>query len=249
VWFGTATRREKGSGAANNCLAAYSVHVDADCKTAEGAGRFKAAINAFPLPPSIVVATGSPHSFHVYWRLAEPLLLANDNNDSLYTGTVAGLARHLLTDPSVSDLPRVMRLPGSRNPKAEAGGALVRMTLLKPDRMYHIEDFAIYADPGDTQPAPQTARSFARHSSDVDLVAEFTDRGWLIEDRGDAFYYVRCPWAGEHTASSGPSETALWAYERGFCFKCMHSHCAKRRVAEVYEYFRLVRAATMLEVR
>lgn len=64
-----------------------------------------------PLEPHLVVQS-SPGRWHLYWRVDGVLL------DSLSTLQKA-LAEHYGTDPSVNDLPRVMRLPGFYHRKTE----------------------------------------------------------------------------------------------------------------------------------
>lgn len=52
--------------------------------------------------------------------------------------------------------------------------------------------------------------------------------------------YIKCPWESEHTASSGPAETAYFpigtnGYAHGG-FKCLHAHCAHRGLPEFLEW-------------
>jgi len=71
-----------------------------------------------PAVPSIVVST-SPGRWHAYWLVeGEPL--------SAFTPTQEELNRKFSTDPTVKDLPRVMRLPGYLHRKATP--FLTRMT-------------------------------------------------------------------------------------------------------------------------
>lgn len=64
-----------------------------------------------PLEPHLVVQS-SPGRWHLYWRVDGVLL------DS-FSILQKALAEHYGTDPSVNDLPRVMRLPGFYHRKAE----------------------------------------------------------------------------------------------------------------------------------
>jgi hypothetical protein len=64
-----------------------------------------------PLMPHLVVES-SPGRWHLYW-------LVNGLELSDFTTLQKGLAEHYDTDPSVHDLPRVMRLPGFFHRKAE----------------------------------------------------------------------------------------------------------------------------------
>jgi RepB DNA-primase from phage plasmid len=64
----------------------------------------EAAIARFGLAPSIIVET-SPGKRHFYW-------LTNDCPLAAFTGAQRALAAQLGSDPAVSDLPRVARVPG-----------------------------------------------------------------------------------------------------------------------------------------
>ncbi len=64
-----------------------------------------------PLQPHLVVQS-SPGRYHLYW-------LVNDVALSDFGALQQALAEHYGTDPSVKDLPRVMRLPGFYHRKGE----------------------------------------------------------------------------------------------------------------------------------
>lgn len=64
-----------------------------------------------PLQPHLVVQS-SPNKYHLYW-------LVNDVTLSDFGTLQQALAEHYGTDPSVRDLPRVMRLPGFYHCKGE----------------------------------------------------------------------------------------------------------------------------------
>ena len=64
-----------------------------------------------PLEPHLVVES-SPGRFHVYWKVSGVELRE-------FTPLQAALAEHYGTDPSITDLPRVMRLPGFYHCKRE----------------------------------------------------------------------------------------------------------------------------------
>ena len=85
---------------------------------------------ALKLPPSIVVR--SARGNHVYW------LLAPEQKLEAFTASQKQLAKVYGSDPTVSDLPRVMRLPGFTHRKADP----VQVTLeeVHPGRRYSIEE-------------------------------------------------------------------------------------------------------------
>ncbi len=74
-------------------------------------------LERFGLPPHIIVIS-SPSRFHVYWKV-------KDIERTEFTDLQKRLAALLGGDPSVSDLPRVMRLPGSQHQKNPANPHLV----------------------------------------------------------------------------------------------------------------------------
>lgn len=257
VWFGLALRASAGSGARANCLSLHSVHLDADPKTREEAEQLVHKVKAFPLVPSIIVRSGGALRYHVYWKLDQPLIVRDASGAILpaveehYRRVIAGLAQHFGADASVSDLPRVLRLPGSRNVKRENGGSLVRLVQLHPERAYPLGAFDPWLS-AEKEPEPPRAPREARDPDDpdsVNVLEEFASRGWVIEDQGNGLYFVRCPWAESHSQDSGPSATAIWEPSDpslGWAFKCFHSHCTQRRSPQMYEFFRLMRLADVL---
>ncbi len=65
----------------------------------------------FSIQPNIIVTT--KHGQHAYW------LLEQGEDRSAFRGVQIALAKHFGTDPSIKDLPRVMRLPGFLHHKSE----------------------------------------------------------------------------------------------------------------------------------
>lgn len=82
------------------------------------------------LPPSLTVRT--KRGWHHYWLLIPGAELA------LFTPAQLALAAHLGTDPSVKDLPRVMRVPGFLHSKDPADRRLVELVTVRETR-YSIE--------------------------------------------------------------------------------------------------------------
>lgn len=246
VFVGLALRRERGSGGRANCAATWVLVVDYDAKGEIAAVRFEERLRTFPLPPTMLVRSGSPGACHAYWRLKEPVVFDDGEAAIHYQRAVAGLALHFDSDPAVSDVPRIMRLPGSRNHKPAAGGTVVELISYEPERQYNLSEFDEWLAPAPTQRTPPYGGRLPG-DSDVDLVAEFASRGWIRQDQGCDMFYVQCPWDEQHTRRSGVDEAMLWCWEGRWCFNCFHAHCAQcRKVAQVYEYFRLMRVADRL---
>jgi len=73
-----------------------------------------------------------------------------------------------------------------------------------------------------------------------DLVEAFRRRN-MLRERKEGKQLVRCPWAETHT--HGDDEAALFkkrGRKGGYNFRCLHSHCASRSVADVYTFFGFV---------
>jgi hypothetical protein len=83
--------------------------------------------DGFPLPPTAIVES-SPGRWHVYWAVSDLPL-------SEFTAAQKHLAKLYGGDETVSDLARVMRLPGYWHGKAEEG-FLSRLVELNPEAQY-----------------------------------------------------------------------------------------------------------------
>jgi RepB DNA-primase from phage plasmid len=89
----------------------------------------KSNLKSFGLMPHVIVKS-SPGKWHVYWFIdGVPL--------EEFTSTQERLAAVLGSDPSVKDLPRVMRLPGFLHQKDRCAPFLVRIT-----RTYDLLNYA-----------------------------------------------------------------------------------------------------------
>jgi hypothetical protein len=86
-----------------------------------------------PLAPSIIVQS-SPGKFHAYW-------LVNDLPLVDFSGFQKALAHRFSGDPSVCDLPRVLRVPGFLHRKAEP--FLTHLVKCEPELRYSREQLAV----------------------------------------------------------------------------------------------------------
>lgn len=71
-------------------------------------------IESLEYPPSVCVHSGG--GYHCYWLLQETIPLDEGNRDDVQ-GTQYGWVQMVKADPGVSDLRRILRLPGTRNQK------------------------------------------------------------------------------------------------------------------------------------
>ena len=105
--------------------------------------------SSWPQPPTAIVES-SEDRFHVYWSVLNAPLV-----------TFSHVQKHLAalfgSDPKVSDLPRVMRLPGLVHAKGEP--FVSRLVLVEPANVVEHGDFV---DAFDVPPVQSTARQEAR---------------------------------------------------------------------------------------
>jgi hypothetical protein len=114
AYFGVAVRYRHGGGK-DDCSLLTALYCDLD----ESPAVAHARLDAFPLPPTLVVASGG--GLHSYWMLKEPLdLRAPDERDAAERA-LRRLALALGSDPAVAECARVLRLPGSFNHKPKYG--------------------------------------------------------------------------------------------------------------------------------
>jgi hypothetical protein len=138
------------------------------------------ALSVIPtqLPPTITVATGN--GGHAWWVLKEPLIFESDEERAhaaavLYrwhTMLRFNAANRGWAFDRLADLPRVMRIPGTRNYKDPQSPKPVEVYELS-DRRYNLSDFEDFLDvlgiPGPDS-LDRTTRSFTETASDSGLV-------------------------------------------------------------------------------
>lgn len=144
VYAAVATRRDASSGKKENVAAVRAVYADLDAKAGADLAALLKRAEAFPLPPSLTVASGG--GVHLYWLLEEPLDLTNAKTLESFEATLRGVAAVLDADPSVAEAARVLRPPGTLNlPNAEKrakGRTVAPVRLLKGSgALYSLEDF------------------------------------------------------------------------------------------------------------
>lgn len=127
VFFGVSTRARKGKGAREDFRAAGCLWVDLDHD-----GKIE-----FPLPPSIVVESGTPGHRHLYWLLDRPV----EDPDALQEA-LGELGEAVGGDSQSRDVVRLLRVPGTWNPKADARCELVE---LHAERRYSLTDLVACA--------------------------------------------------------------------------------------------------------
>ena len=136
-----ATRRAKETIAELNGL-----HVDIDFKTIDATPEeVERKLRQVMLLPTTVVA--SVRGLHGYWLFRESLVATPETIDEVEV-LLRLLADHLGSDPSVCEVSRLMRLPGSHNSKSGAWAEVTVMTEGGPRYDLHeLEDWLTMVSP------------------------------------------------------------------------------------------------------
>jgi hypothetical protein len=149
------------------------------------------------MPPTVVVATGN--GAHAWWIFKEPYIFASDDNRQAVASQVSRWHTLLCLNASsrgwaydrLSDLARILRIPGTQNLKAPANPKEVVVHSFT-DRRYNLSDFEEYLDAAaipDLQAQGKAAREWAERFTDTPLVInadaaipqEMLDR-WIATD-------------------------------------------------------------------
>ncbi len=142
VYFGVQPRVRKG-GKAQDVAAVLALVADLDWGPGKAFVDISAAVcalEAFPVPPSITVLSGG--GLHCYWLLSTPAKGA-EMKDAV---AVAGRIADFFGVDDVSDLPRILRVPGTKNWKLPEQPRPVELQECYPDRRYALSDFGFLAD-------------------------------------------------------------------------------------------------------
>lgn len=242
VFYGLHPRRRgAASGQAGDVAALVAVPVDVDA-TKHGLDRTRVLAALSELPwgdPSAVVWSGG--GVHGYAFLREPLDPGDEEERRAYGLACAAFRYHVeqrvgvASTDTIDDLPRILRVPGTLNRKADYPEPRpVRLLACDPDRRFDVSDLAEWAPSdawagcqplGEAAPAPLPAEV----AKPVRRVLEAT--GWIHRVKrsgpGVAAVLLRdCPAASSHRAY--PDEERPWTAhvtpERGR-LRCKRGSC------------------------
>lgn len=198
IYYGV-NPRHKGQGGKKDAVSrVLFLHIDLDDKHfADGRAGAVAALNAFPLPPTWVIATGG--GLQVLWALAVPLVLSGPDNPQIaeVEGIIARLAVALGNLDKTHDISRVFRLPGSRNYKyPDAPEVLIRH---EDEAAYTLEEFAALLP----VPEPPTQRVYTPQPHDDASADELREMLHYVNPQPGYADWVRVL-AAIHSAYPGP---------------------------------------------
>jgi hypothetical protein len=207
------------------------------------------------LAPSWIIET-SKDNYQYGYMLSEPLKDSAEADRLLTAIIEAGL-----TDPGANGpCSRIGRLPVAINGKyTDDSGAVwhCKLTDWQPERRYSVQEIVdgLQIELKETSQQRRMQRrkgSFATDQPQDDdvhipradenpVIAALKASGRYKQPLGDGKHDITCPWAHEHTnqvdqgtAYFEPSES----YPLGG-FKCLHGHCADRRVSALHHFFEI----------
>jgi len=186
----------------------------------------------WPLNPHFVNET-SLGRFHAFWFVSEGFPL------NLFTGVQKTIAAQFGGDPSVCDLPRVMRLPGFLHQK-QAPFPVQIIQDWSADPPYTLDEI-LRAFPPDTS-GTRTPVAGGPEPPDDPVLEALEEKGLFLGPGRDAgMFRLVCPWAQAHT--TGTAEAAYFRPNYGGYagpgFKCQHAHCADRTIKDLRKFLGL----------
>jgi hypothetical protein len=176
-----------------------------------------------PLSPHIVIES-SPRRYHAYWIVEDVPL-------EQFESIQKWLASRFNGDPSICDLPRVMRLPGFLHRKKESYQSRIIETL--GTLPYVFDNFcAAFGWNRESSVEDETVHT---PSSDIEslILNKLRERGLVkrLEDKKLGRWLIRCPWAEEHTNGEDAYFFAKPSNRyAGEGFNCFHAHCKIRDI-------------------
>lgn len=185
------------------------------------------------LPPSMIVQSG--HGKHAYWCVDSFPINA-------FVEAQKRIALHYGSDFKVHDLPRVMRLPGTRHQKGDP--VMVTLLHVSAVRYQCSEVMAGIAPLPEAPRRPREPERMAPERTGLALdLRTFNVRRWaddagllLGESKVAGRWYIHCPWAAQHTGGRvTATSTVIFEAdgERGPGFWCSHNACDGRGIRDV----------------
>lgn len=179
LWFGVAPRRRE-RGRAEDCETPAALWADIDPAAGDliGPTYWRTTLRPLlPTEPSVVVHSG--RGVQLYWLLDE----APGDWAQRQAGLIAGLRECLDGFPvrvdSVTDVSRVMRLPGTINPK---NGMRAEIIEFRPHARYNVEEF----EPASTRSTAEEVEEVAPGNRNNSLFQAGRSLKWSAGFRGEA---------------------------------------------------------------
>jgi hypothetical protein len=210
----------------------------------------KVGLDRMVLSPSWLLET-SAGNYQGGYILREPIADAKKADALMKAIIKAGLCDPGAGGPTT----RLARLPIGINGKYEPAFEC-RLAQWSPENRYSAEEIitAFNLDLTDSKPTARTKNRriakprpadgfsvFLRPSGPGGVLAKLQERGLYKSSLGDGRHDVTCPWVSEHT-DRVDSGAAYFEPNEKFPtggFKCLHGHCADRRLVDLLRFLGL----------
>ena len=182
----------------------------------------------WPIPTSMVVKS-SPGKYHYHWFCDRVGLTE-------FEGIQKAIAKTYDTDPSVNDLPRVLRLPGFLHQKTDPFKTSIVEGNASMNR-YTREDILAAFPPIVSGP-----NSSAMGVASDPVLDALHHAGLTKSELELGKWSITCPWVDEHTYAQDSGTVYFQAHTGGRAhpgFKCQHAHCNDRALRQLREYLEL----------
>lgn len=230
VYAGVQPRHSRRGGAAA-VAALHTLYADLDCgpgKALESkthACKRLESMALLGLGPTHVIDSGG--GLHAYWLLREPL---RPEGHFAWREVMRAIARSLAADISVTDLPRILRVPGTLNWKQRDNPRRVSWLASEKGRRFTLLDF----DPLVPPAQPQTASPLPSANAAPRIVQAIRAAAWNIRERRDragklvAFVLDEpCPFCpGPPVQAELPRRGTAHITPRSGALRCKRMNCA-----------------------
>ena len=183
-------RSQKAYIAAINCL-----YGEYDAKHYGSKQAIYDHLAAVPYPmPSVIIDSGG--GLHCYWLLQTPFILENDDRREAARIIQQLWVQTIGADPTVHDLTRVLRIPGTLNYKYDPP-PFVDFTRCDLEHRFTLRDLTKHLPAVEEEPPPRYKP--AHQSSSISEYNRDQDIGDLLEDYGykrHGRWRMTSPWSG-----------------------------------------------------
>lgn len=202
----------------------------------------KVAIDRVTLAPSWIIET-SPGNCQYGYIFSEPLCNATEATHLLDSIIAAGLC-----DPGANGATaRIGRLPNAINGKY---GFKCKLIQWEPALRYSVQQLVDglqieLREKATRKETPRPMKDSATHDdihiprADANpVITALMSQGLYKSPLGAGKHDITCPWVQEHTGQVDQG-TAYWEPSETYPiggFKCLHGHCAERRVSTLHTY-------------
>ena len=181
------------------------------------------------IPPSVILESSKDNYQWLY--LLEPWDLTTPESLDYFEDCHRAIVNAGYGDTGgPGGVTKVFRVPGSINTKEGKNNWVTRVTGWHPELIYDLPDIMTALK---LKPETKAVRGVqaAAPAGLIDPVATWLESRDLLGEEDDAFFTIRCPWAGDHTddqISAGYSPLGHGLHPLYRVFNCFHAHCANR---------------------